>query len=149
MLVLGDPDSADARQLSGLARDCGARAQVITAVTDLTPAMLSGVTVIGLAESTSAPTALAGEVTAALSGLGPLSVVRRQVSSADHRRPAGAGPARGRPAGRGAAGRRPARGGPARGQPAPGGPARSRSARRGPSLTRPRRPGGGRRRAGR
>ena len=81
MLVLGDPDSADARQLSGLARDCGARTQVITAVTDLTPAMLSGVTVIGLAESTSARTALAGEVTAALSGLGPLSVVRRQVSS--------------------------------------------------------------------
>ena len=81
LLVLGDPDSADARQLSGLARDCGARAQVITAVTELTPAMLTGVSVIGMAESTSARAALAGEVTAALSGLGVLSVVHRQVSS--------------------------------------------------------------------
>jgi 4-hydroxy-3-methylbut-2-enyl diphosphate reductase len=81
MLVLGDPDSADARQVSGLARDCGARAQVIAQVTELTPAMLSGVTVIGMAETTSARSALAGQVTAALSGLGPLSVVRRQVRS--------------------------------------------------------------------
>jgi 4-hydroxy-3-methylbut-2-en-1-yl diphosphate reductase len=81
MLVLGDPDSGDARQLSGLARDCGARAQVIAAVTDLTPAMLGGVSAIGLAESTSARSPLAGEVMAALAGLGPLSVVRRQVSS--------------------------------------------------------------------
>jgi 4-hydroxy-3-methylbut-2-enyl diphosphate reductase len=81
MLVLGDADSADARQLSGLARDGGAKTQVIAAVGDLTPAMLAGVSAIGLAESTSAPSALAGQVTTALSGLGPLSVVRRQVSS--------------------------------------------------------------------
>ena len=81
MLVLGDADSADARMLSGLARDCGTRAQVIAAVGDLTPAMLSGVSSIGLAESTSAPSSLAGEVTAAVAGLGPLSVVHRQVSS--------------------------------------------------------------------
>jgi 4-hydroxy-3-methylbut-2-enyl diphosphate reductase len=81
MLVLGDPDSADARQVSGLARDCGARTQVIAAVTDLTPALLSGVTAIGMAGSTSAPSDLAAQVTEALSGLGPLSVVRRQVIS--------------------------------------------------------------------
>jgi 4-hydroxy-3-methylbut-2-enyl diphosphate reductase len=81
LLVLGDADSADARQLSGLARDGGARPQVVGAVSDLTPAMLTGVSAIGLAESTSAPSALAGQVTAALSGLGPLSVVRRQVAS--------------------------------------------------------------------
>jgi 4-hydroxy-3-methylbut-2-enyl diphosphate reductase len=81
VLVLGDPDSPDARHVSGLARDCGARTQIIAAATDLTPALLTGVTVIGMAESTSAPSALAGHVTAALSGLGPLSVVRRQVST--------------------------------------------------------------------
>jgi 4-hydroxy-3-methylbut-2-enyl diphosphate reductase len=81
MLVLGDPGSADARYLSGLARDCGARAQVIAATTDLTPALLGGVSAIGMAESTSAPSGLASQVTMALSGLGPLSVVRRQVSS--------------------------------------------------------------------
>lgn len=81
MLVLGDPDSADARQVSGLARDRGARTQIIAAAADLTPALLSGVTAIGMAESTSAPSVLAGQVIAALSGLGPLSVVRRQVST--------------------------------------------------------------------
>jgi 4-hydroxy-3-methylbut-2-en-1-yl diphosphate reductase len=81
VLVLGDPDSADARQVSGLARDCGARTQIIAAAADLTPALLSGVTAIGMAESTSAPSVLAGQVVAALSGLGPLSVVRRQVST--------------------------------------------------------------------
>ncbi|HEU5419527.1 MAG TPA: 4-hydroxy-3-methylbut-2-enyl diphosphate reductase [Streptosporangiaceae bacterium] len=96
MLVLGDPDSPDARQLSGLARDCGARAQVIAAVTDLTPAMLAGVSVIGMAESTSARAALATEVTTALSGLGSLSVVRRQVTSqitGSHAAPGGPAPA--------------------------------------------------------
>jgi 4-hydroxy-3-methylbut-2-enyl diphosphate reductase len=81
MLILGDPDSADTRQVSGLARDCGARTQVIGAAGELTPALLSGVIAIGMAESTSAPSVLAGQVTAALSGLGPLSVVRRQVST--------------------------------------------------------------------
>jgi 4-hydroxy-3-methylbut-2-enyl diphosphate reductase len=81
MLVLGDPDSADARQLSGLARDCGTRTQVIAATGELTPAMLGGVTAIGMAESTSAPSALAGQVTAALAGLGSLNVVRRQVTT--------------------------------------------------------------------
>jgi 4-hydroxy-3-methylbut-2-en-1-yl diphosphate reductase len=89
MLVLGQPDSPDARQVSGLARDGGARAQVISAVTDLTPEMLAGVFALGLAESTSAPGALAGQVTAALAGLGPLSVVRRQVSSEIDEQPAG------------------------------------------------------------
>ncbi|HMG63925.1 MAG TPA: 4-hydroxy-3-methylbut-2-enyl diphosphate reductase, partial [Streptosporangiaceae bacterium] len=57
MLVLGDPDSADARQASALARDCGARTHVIAAAGDLTPALLTGVTAIGMAESTSAPSA--------------------------------------------------------------------------------------------
>ncbi len=81
MLVLGDPDSADARQACGLARAGGARTQVIASAGDLTPALLSGVTAIGMAESTSAPSALAGQIIAALSGLGPLSVARRQVGT--------------------------------------------------------------------
>ena len=81
MLVLGQADSGDARHLCGLARDGGARTQVIAGVGELTPAMLGGVSAIGMAESTSAPSALAGQVRAALSGLGPLSVVTRQVSS--------------------------------------------------------------------
>jgi 4-hydroxy-3-methylbut-2-enyl diphosphate reductase len=90
MIVLGDASSADARQLLGLARDGGVRTQVIAAVTDLTPAMLSGVSALGLAESTSAPSALAGQVITALAGLGPLSVVRRQVGSQITGQPAAA-----------------------------------------------------------
>jgi 4-hydroxy-3-methylbut-2-enyl diphosphate reductase len=97
LLVLGDAETADARQLTVLGRDGGARVQVLSAVTDLTAAMLTGVSVIGLAESTSASTGLAGQVTAALAGLGPLSVVRRQVSSeiTGTRSAAGAGSAAG------------------------------------------------------
>jgi 4-hydroxy-3-methylbut-2-en-1-yl diphosphate reductase len=98
MLVLGDADSADARQVSGLARDCGARTQVIGAVTDITPALLSGVTSVGMAASVTAASNLAAQVTEALSGLGPLSVVRRQVVSQitpDQQAPAPPAPAPG------------------------------------------------------
>jgi len=79
MLVVGAADSPDSRHLHGLARDGGARAHIIEEAGDIEPAMLSGVSVIGLAESTSARPALAGQVTEALSGLGPLSVTRRRV----------------------------------------------------------------------
>jgi 4-hydroxy-3-methylbut-2-enyl diphosphate reductase len=82
MLILGSADSPDARQACGLARAAGTRTQVIGSVADLVPALLSGVTTIGMAESTSARSALADEVIAALSGLGPVSVARRQVSTA-------------------------------------------------------------------
>ena len=81
MLILGDADSPDARQACALARGAGTRTQVIASAADLTPAVLGGVTAIGMAESTSARSALAGQVIAALSGLGPLSVARRQVST--------------------------------------------------------------------
>jgi 4-hydroxy-3-methylbut-2-en-1-yl diphosphate reductase len=81
VLVLGSADSPDARQISGLARDGGARTHVIAQTTDILPAMLSGAGAVGLAESASAHPALAAQVTAALSGLGPLSVTRRQVST--------------------------------------------------------------------
>ena len=81
MLVLGSPDSPDSKQISGLARACGARTHVIGEPGDIVPAMLSGTSAIGVAESTSARPALAGQVTRALSGLGPLSVTNRRVST--------------------------------------------------------------------
>jgi 4-hydroxy-3-methylbut-2-en-1-yl diphosphate reductase len=81
MLVLGSADSPDSKQISGLARACGTRTHVIGEPGDITPAMLSGASAIGLAESTSARPALADEVTKALSGLGPLSVTSRRVST--------------------------------------------------------------------
>jgi 4-hydroxy-3-methylbut-2-enyl diphosphate reductase len=81
LLVLGAADSPDTRQLSALARSGGARAQVITEIGDLVPGVVAGADAIGLAESTSASPALAGLVTEALSGLGPLSVLSRQVNT--------------------------------------------------------------------
>ena len=81
MLVLGSADSPDSRQISGLARACGTRTHVIGEPGDVTPSMLSGASAIGLAESTSARKALADQVTRALSGLGPLSVTSRRVST--------------------------------------------------------------------
>jgi 4-hydroxy-3-methylbut-2-en-1-yl diphosphate reductase len=81
MLVLGSADSPDSKQISGLARACGTRTHVIGEPGGITPAMLSGASAIGLAESTSARPALADEVTKALSGLGPLSVTSRRVST--------------------------------------------------------------------
>jgi 4-hydroxy-3-methylbut-2-en-1-yl diphosphate reductase len=79
VLVLGSAGSADAASLAGLARSRGARAHVISEVSDIVPGMLAGVTAIGLAEATSASPGLTGRVITALSGLGPLSVLRRQV----------------------------------------------------------------------
>jgi 4-hydroxy-3-methylbut-2-en-1-yl diphosphate reductase len=79
MLVLGDPQSADSRQVCGQARDAGARVLQVADVSDITPAALAAAEAIGVAEATSAPVALAAQVIAALSGLGRLNVVRRQL----------------------------------------------------------------------
>lgn len=81
VLVLGDPNSVDARQVCSLARDSGTRAQMIAEAGDIRPAMLAGVNTIGLAESTSAQAGLAAQVTLALSGIGRLSVARRRLST--------------------------------------------------------------------
>jgi len=81
MLIVGDPQSADTRQISGQARDSGTRIQVISEVADLRPAMLAGVQTIGVAESTSAPAGVASQVMTALGGLGRLTVARRKLST--------------------------------------------------------------------
>jgi 4-hydroxy-3-methylbut-2-en-1-yl diphosphate reductase len=81
MLVLGNPDSADTKQMCGQARDSGTHVHVIAEVADIKPAMLSGIQTIGVAESTSAQAGLAAHVLMALSGLGRLSVVRRKLST--------------------------------------------------------------------
>jgi len=81
MLVLGNPDSADTKQVCGQARDSGTHVQVIAELADIKPDMLSGIHTIGVAESTSAQAGLAAQVLMALSGLGRLSVVRRKLST--------------------------------------------------------------------
>jgi 4-hydroxy-3-methylbut-2-en-1-yl diphosphate reductase len=81
MLVAGDPKSADTRQVCGYARNSGTRVHVIGDVSDIKPAMLASVHTIGLAESTSAGAGLTAQVLEALSGLGPLTVARRRLST--------------------------------------------------------------------
>jgi 4-hydroxy-3-methylbut-2-enyl diphosphate reductase len=81
VLVLGHEDDADTRHLTHLVRSNRAKANVIGDATEILSSWLAGTSAIGLAESTSAPPALAGQVTKALSGLGPLSVTRRVVST--------------------------------------------------------------------
>jgi len=79
VLVLGSEDDPDTRHLAALARASHAKAHVIGDVAEILPAWLAGTSAIGLASSTVAPPGLAGQVTAALSGLGPLSVTTRAV----------------------------------------------------------------------
>jgi 4-hydroxy-3-methylbut-2-en-1-yl diphosphate reductase len=81
VLVLGAADDADTRYLTGLARSCHAKAHAIADVTEIAAAWLAGTSAIGLAETTSAAPGLAAQVAQALSGLGPLSVTRRQVTT--------------------------------------------------------------------
>jgi 4-hydroxy-3-methylbut-2-en-1-yl diphosphate reductase len=81
MLVVGDPQSSDARHVCALARDAGTKVQLISDVADIKPTMLSSVLTIGMAESTSAAAGLAARVLEALSGLGRLTVARRRLST--------------------------------------------------------------------
>jgi 4-hydroxy-3-methylbut-2-enyl diphosphate reductase len=81
VLVLGAEDEPDTRRVTGLARACHAKAHVIGDACQLLPSWLAGAGAIGLAETVSARPGLADEVTAALSGLGPLSVTRRTVTT--------------------------------------------------------------------
>ena len=81
MLVLGDPQTVDAKQVCGYARDAGTHVQMISEVTDIKPAMLAAIDTVGLAESTSASAGLAAQVITALSGLGRLNVARRRLST--------------------------------------------------------------------
>ena len=81
VLVLGIEDEPDTRLLAGLARAGRAKAHVIGDAGQVEPSWLAGVGTIGLAETISAGPGLADRVTAALSGLGPLSVTRRRVTT--------------------------------------------------------------------
>jgi 4-hydroxy-3-methylbut-2-en-1-yl diphosphate reductase len=81
MLVVGDPQAADTRQICSQARESGTRVQIVAEVADIKAATLASMQTIGLAESTSAPAGLAARVTQALSGLGRLTVARRKLST--------------------------------------------------------------------
>jgi 4-hydroxy-3-methylbut-2-en-1-yl diphosphate reductase len=88
VLVLGSEDDPDTRHLLALARSSHAKANVVGAVTDIVASWLAGAGSVGLVQSTVAPPGLAGQVTEALSGLGPLSVTQRVVHTEVTGRPA-------------------------------------------------------------
>lgn len=81
VLVLGHENHPDTRQLTGLARGGHAKVHVISEPGEIIASWLAGATAIGLLETASAREHLAAEVTAALSGIGQLSVTRREVST--------------------------------------------------------------------
>ena len=81
MLVVGDPQSSDARYVGTIARDAGTKVALIGGADDIRPAMLASAQSIGMAESTSAEAGLAARVLDALSGLGRLTVARRRLST--------------------------------------------------------------------
>jgi 4-hydroxy-3-methylbut-2-en-1-yl diphosphate reductase len=80
-LVLGTAGTGDVRNLAELARANGTTVHTIAEVGDLRPGMLAEATTVGLVSSISTPPGLGDDVVEVLSGLGPLSVVRRRVSS--------------------------------------------------------------------
>ena len=79
VLVLGDESHPDTRQITGLARGGRAKVHLVAEPGQIVASWLAGITSIGLADTVSATAGLAGEITAALSGLGQLSVTRRRV----------------------------------------------------------------------
>ncbi|KAB2351738.1 4-hydroxy-3-methylbut-2-enyl diphosphate reductase [Actinomadura rudentiformis] len=79
MLICGDRDSADARELAGLTT--GTPTQTLADLADLDPVGLADAATIGLAVALPAKPRLTAAVIQALAGLGPLSVVRRRVVS--------------------------------------------------------------------
>jgi 4-hydroxy-3-methylbut-2-enyl diphosphate reductase len=83
-LVLIVAGSGEDEEITGVllaASDSGARTLIVRCLADIDPDLLAGVTAIGLVTTLSAPAGLAERVARALSGLGPLSVYRRGVST--------------------------------------------------------------------
>ena len=83
LVVTGSPADMPALVKTGLVNTgpVNARATAVTRLADLSPDLLDGITSIGLASTLSAPAGLADDVVRALSGLGPLSVVRHGAST--------------------------------------------------------------------
>ncbi|MEV0731058.1 hypothetical protein [Polymorphospora sp. NPDC050346] len=81
VLICGEPDAEDTTLLHRWVAGAGGEPLVLDAVEAIRPQWLVPGAVIGLLPSTSARPSLARDVISALSGLGPLSVVRRLARS--------------------------------------------------------------------
>lgn len=80
-LVLGNQDDADTRSLKATAAAAGAAVEWLDDLARLRPEWLGPVTAVGIVVGASARPDLPDELIAVLSGLGPLSVTRRRVST--------------------------------------------------------------------
>jgi 4-hydroxy-3-methylbut-2-enyl diphosphate reductase len=80
-LVLGAAGSPATGELAELARSAGKPVHVVGAPTHIRPDHLAGAESVGITVAPSAPQQLCRAVVGALSGLGPMSLVLRRVST--------------------------------------------------------------------
>lgn len=81
VFVLGAANSPETGELAGLARSAGKPVHVVDDLARIRPDHLTGAESIGIVVSPSAPPELCRVVVSALSGLGPMSLLLRQVST--------------------------------------------------------------------
>jgi 4-hydroxy-3-methylbut-2-enyl diphosphate reductase len=81
ILVLGDPTADDTRVLTATAAATGSAVERLDDIARLRPEWLGPATSVGIVVGTTARPDLPGELIEVLTGLGPLSVTRRQVTT--------------------------------------------------------------------
>jgi len=87
VLVIGAPNSSNSLRMVEVARQHGAQSYLIEDETQIDPAWLDGVTVVGLSSSASAPEWLVDRVLTYLRGFGPVEVEEVRVVDEDVRFP--------------------------------------------------------------
>jgi 4-hydroxy-3-methylbut-2-enyl diphosphate reductase len=81
LLVCGDPDSPEIEELAGWSTSLGRRTRRISTLGELRPEWLASAATVGVAGGSPGRPGVAGDVVEVLSGLGPLSVVHRRVTT--------------------------------------------------------------------
>ncbi len=81
LLVLGRGEDPDSQAVAAAASEGGTATHFVDGLSRLRPEWLASATTVGLVRARSAPPLLADQVREALSGLGPLSVVRRTTTT--------------------------------------------------------------------
>jgi 4-hydroxy-3-methylbut-2-en-1-yl diphosphate reductase len=81
VLVAGSPNSSNSVRLVETARRAGTPAHLIDGPSDIQLAWLAGVSVVGLTAGASAPPAVVDDIITALSGLGPVEVSERVITT--------------------------------------------------------------------
>jgi 4-hydroxy-3-methylbut-2-enyl diphosphate reductase len=85
ILVVGSHNSSNSRRLVEVAERAGCRAQLVERAQDISPALLVGITRLGVTAGASAPESLVQEVVSALEGLGALTLRELTVATEETR----------------------------------------------------------------